>query len=335
MSITVIKPGLQSSFQDLGRHGHQHLGIPVGGAMDTRAHRLANLFAGNTEDQATLEITLSGPTLQFNSAACIAISGALLAPTLNSQPVPNNRPLIVRAGDTLSFGARSTGLRAYLAVSGGFDMAPVMGSRSTYMRGGFGGLDGRALQRGDTLTLRQTLPQTASLSCLSNAVWGLRIYLPAILGAALRTDIRAVRGPHDTLFTPESLQALFSTRYQVSAQSERMGYRLAGAELKQADTRQLLSEATSFGTIQVPPDGNPIILMADRQTTGGYAKIAHVCTVDLPLVAQTMPGQTLTFHEITLEQAQQLDQQREAAFDRLHSDLASLREQLDHYRNKL
>lgn len=327
MSITVIKPGLQSSFQDLGRHGHQHLGVSVSGAMDARAHRLANLLAGNSQDTATLELTLTGPTLQFNATTCIAIAGASLSPTLNGHAVPNNRPLIVKAGDTLAFGARTHGLRAYLAVHGGFDIKPILGSCSTFLRGKFGGLEGRALQKGDQIHLAKPL-NGMDPEKLSDDVWKIKIYLPAILGTTLRSDIRVVKGPHADRFTPESLQQFFSTDYRVNPESERMGYRLSGAKLTLANPTQIVSEVTSFGTIQVPTDGNPIILMADRQTTGGYVKIAHVATVDLPLVAQTMPGESLRFQEITLAQAQQLDSQREEAFGRLHQGLASLRELL-------
>lgn len=327
MSITVIKPGLQSSFQDLGRHGHQHLGVSVSGAMDARAHRLANMLAGNTDDHATLEITLSGPTLQFNTASCIAICGAPLSPMLNARAIPNNRPLIVKPGDTLAFGERTTGLRAYLAVYGGFDVPPVMGSRSTFLRGKFGGLDGRALRKDDELRLNRSL-EGRDLDALSDEIWKIKVYLPAILGLNMRHDIRVMAGPHADRFTDTSLKQFFESAYRVSAQSERMGYRLEGPALALKEATQIVSEVTSFGTIQVPPDGRPIILMADRQTTGGYVKIGHVATVDLPLVAQTMPGESLRFQEITLAQAQQLDSQREEAFGRLHQGLASLRELL-------
>ncbi|HLR78437.1 MAG TPA: biotin-dependent carboxyltransferase family protein [Burkholderiaceae bacterium] len=327
MSITVIKPGLQSSFQDLGRHGHQHLGVPVSGAMDTRAHRLANLLVGNSADQATLEMTLVGPTLEFDRTACIAITGASLSPTLNGDAVPNNRPLVVKAGDTLAFGERTRGLRAYLAVYGGFDIEPVLGSCSTYLRGKFGGLQGRALQKGDQIGLRQPLdghdPQQ-----LSDDIWKIKIYLPAVLATNVRPEIRVIMGPHADRFTAQSLEQFLETDFRVSAESERMGYRLKGATLTLSDTAQITSEVTSFGTIQVPPDGNPIILMADRQTTGGYVKIAHVASVDLPLVAQTMPGEILRFQEISLAQAQQLDSQREEAFGRLYQGLADLRKLL-------
>ncbi|PLC48842.1 carboxylase [Pollutimonas subterranea] len=324
MSITVIKPGLLSSFQDLGRFGHQHLGVPVGGAMDGRAHRLANLLAGNTGDEATLEVTLVGPTLRFDAAGCIAISGAHLSPTLNQQPIPNNRPLIVRAGDVLAFGARTAGLRSYIAWNGGIALPSVLGSRSTYLRGGFGGFHGRALRKGDVLNMLGELDASA-LDDLEQELWRIKVYLPAILGLVPRASIRVMRGAHTPLFTDGSIADFFAGEYRIGPQSERMGYRLQGAQLLLKSSTQLLSEATSFGSIQVPPDGNPIILMADRQTTGGYAKIGHVATVDLPVIAQCMPGETLSFTEIALTQAQRLDSQREEAFAQLHRDLSPLR----------
>lgn len=333
MSITVIAPGMLSSFQDRGRLGSQHLGVPVGGAMDKRAHRLANLLAGNSENEATLEITLTGPKLRFNAPCCIAISGADLSPSLNRQALPANRPIIARAGDLLEFGQRKSGARAYLAFHGGVDLWNVLGSVSTHLPGQFGGYHGRALKKGDQLTLRTTL-SGQGLEELAAKLWNVRVYLPAILGLMPRTAIRTLRGEHSSLFTAQSIKQFFSAEFRISPQSNRMGYRLEGARLALAKPQQLLSEATSFGTVQVPADGNPIVLMADRQTTGGYPKIAHVATVDLPFLAQCMPGETLSFTEIDLVSAQQLDSQREEAFGRLHQTLTSLRDLFEPYQEQ-
>ncbi|HUH59409.1 MAG TPA: biotin-dependent carboxyltransferase family protein [Candidimonas sp.] len=327
MSITVLKPGLLSSFQDLGRFGHQHLGVAVSGAMDGRAHRLANILVGNSEEAATLEITLVGPALRFDAPACIAISGANLSPTLNARPVPNNRPLVVRTGDVLAFGARKSGLRAYIAWHGGIDLPVVLSSRSTYLRGGFGGFHGRALKKDDVFSMHASLqpysPQ--ALDELEAELWKIQVYLPAILGLVPRAAIRVMRGEHTPMFTDTSIAHFLSAEFRVRPESERMGYRLQGPTLALRSRADLLSEPTCFGAVQVPPDGNPIILMADRQTTGGYAKIAHVATVDLPVIAQCMPGEALRFTEITLAQGQQLDGRREEAFGRLRQTLTSLR----------
>nr|WP_277405233.1 biotin-dependent carboxyltransferase family protein [Achromobacter xylosoxidans] len=244
-----------SSFQDRGREGYQHQGIPAAGAMDERAHRLANALAGNSGDPATLEMTLTGPTLRFDAPACFALAGADLGATLNGQEIPPHRPLVARAGDTLAFGARpANGVRAYLAVHGGFALAPVMGSETTYLRSGFGG-----------------------------------------------------------------------SEFRISPQSDRMGYRLQGPALSMSQPRQMLSEAACFGTVQVPSGGEAIILMADRQTTGGYPKIAQIASVDLPLLAQYAPGRALRFAMIELDEAQRLDGERERAFAQLLDALAPLR----------
>jgi len=328
MSLTVLKPGLLSTFQDAGRLGSQHLGVPVCGAMDVRAHRLANLLAGNTADPATLEITLAGPTLRFEAPACFAIAGADLGATLDGTAVPCHRPLVARAGDVLAFGsaAPQAGVRAYLAVHGGYALAPVMGSASTYVRGRFGGLAGRALARGDVVGLPAPLPdRPGSLARLAEALWQQRVYLPAALAGRARDSLRVLPGIHWDEFDAESRQRLLQAEFRISPQSDRMGYRLEGPPLVMTAPRQILSEAASFGTVQVPAGGEAIVLMADRQTTGGYPKIAQVITVDLPILAQRRPGQTLRFARIELDDAQRLDGEREEAFIQLQDALAPLR----------
>jgi allophanate hydrolase subunit 2 len=345
MSITALKPGLLSSFQDLGRVGYQHQGIPVAGAMDARAHRLASLLVGNDPARtASLEITLQGPLLRFDTAACFALAGATLGAVLNGASIPANRPLLARPGDVLGFGpppgpgaggpAAATspsplggvpGLRAYLAVHGGYALPRVMDSESTYLRSGFGGYHGRALAKGDVIGLRATL-DPAALDALEEALWNTRLYLPAPLIPQLRTTVRALPGRQWDDFTRASRDAFGGQPYLVTPQSERMGYRLKGPELAMRSPRQMLSEATCFGTVQVPADGAPIVLMADRQTTGGYPKIAQVATIDLPVLAQTAPGSTIRFEMITIDDAQRLDGERETAFARLAAALIPLRE---------
>lgn len=326
MSVTVIKPGMLSSFQDRGREGYQHQGIPAAGAMDERAHRLANALAGNTGDPATLEITLTGPTLRFNAPACFALAGADLGATLNGQDIPVHRPLVAHAGDTLAFGARpAVGVRGYLAVHGGFALTPVMGSETTYLRSGFGGYQGRALAKGDEISLRTPLADGRDLAALQKDLWNLRVYLPALLGNKRRDTIRFLPGMHWPEFSQASRRAFAESEFRISPQSDRMGYRLLGPALAMTQPRQMLSEAACFGTVQVPSGGEAIILMADRQTTGGYPKIAQIATVDLPALAQCAPGQTLRFQQVELEEAQRLDGERERAFTQLHEALAPLR----------
>lgn len=327
MSITVLRPGLASTFQDCGRHGHQHLGVPVGGAMDLRAHQLANLIAGNENDPATLEITLMGPVLQFDAPACIALAGADLSPQVNGSPAPMGRPLVMQAGDVLSFGTRRSGVRCYIAWHGGIDLPQVLGSQSTWMRGQLGGFHGRALRKGDRLALKSTLAAEACAS-LARELDAIAIYLPSTLSNNPRPRLRVMRGPHTPLFTDEALHRLFNDAYRIGNDSDRMGYRLQGPALPVRENRQLLSEGATFGSIQVPSDGQPIVLMADRQSIGGYPKIGHVATVDLPQLAQCMPGETVLFEEIALAQAQQLDNLREQALDRLQASLEPVRQRI-------
>ncbi|WMD18815.1 biotin-dependent carboxyltransferase family protein [Achromobacter seleniivolatilans] len=326
MSVTVIKPGMLSSFQDRGREGYQHQGIPAAGAMDERAHRLANALAGNAGDPATLEMTLTGPTLRFDAPACFALAGADLGATLNGQDIPLHRPLVARAGDTLAFGAKpAVGVRGYLAVHGGFALPAVMESETTYLRSGFGGFQGRALVKGDQVPLRAALAADRDLDALQKDLWNLRVYLPGSLGNKRREFIRFLPGMHWQEFSEATRHAFGGAEFRISPQSDRMGYRLLGPALSMSQPRQMLSEAACFGTVQVPSGGEAIILMADRQTTGGYPKIAQIATVDLPVLAQYAPGQTLRFQLIELDEAQRLDGERERAFNQLHQALEPLR----------
>jgi biotin-dependent carboxylase-like uncharacterized protein len=324
MSIVIVKPGMLSTFQDLGRFGQQHLGVSVAGAMDQRAHRLANVLVGNDAALATLEITLTGPTLRFTKPCCLALCGADLSATLNGLPLVLNRPIVVRAKDELRFGGRQQGTRAYLAVHGGFALTAVLGSASTYLRSAMGGWHGRALRRDDEIPLLHPL-KDKRLEELAMDLWSLKIYLPSALAESRYAYVRLIKGQQWDEFTPESCVALLTESYRISPDSERMGYRLQGAPLFMTAPRQMISEGTTFGTIQVPAGGQPIILMADRQTTGGYPKIAYVASVDLPRLAQMGPGDMVSFKVISLEQAQSLDFARAQAFATLAQALQPVR----------
>ncbi|MBV7483816.1 biotin-dependent carboxyltransferase family protein [Bordetella sp. BOR01] len=297
MSIQVIKPGMYSTFQDLGRTGYQRYGVPVNGAMDERAHRIANLLVGNAPRMATLELTLMGPTLVFDAAATIAISGADLSPALDREAVPMNRAVDVPAGATLSFGRRQTGLRAYLAVHGGYDLPLVMDSASTNARARFGGLGGMPLRKNDVVGL-------ATPGVL--APHGAAPAFPDDVVPACDAPVRVMQGREWSQFSKAAQRGLLENGYAITPQSDRMGYRLSGPALRLAAPREMLSETVAFGTIQVPSDGNPIILMADRGTSGGYPRIANVITVDLPRLAQMMPGEILRFQCVSLDQAHAL-----------------------------
>ncbi|MVW72327.1 biotin-dependent carboxyltransferase family protein [Bordetella sp. 15P40C-2] len=297
MSIHVIKPGMHSLFQDLGRSGYQRYGVPVNGAMDERAHRTANLLVGNAPHMATLEITLMGPTLRFDVSTTIAISGADLSPMVDGAPISMDRAVDLPAGATLSFGPRRSGVRAYLAVHGGYDIPLVMGSSSTNIRAGLGGFDGKPLRKNDCVALKA--PGKAARAGIA----------PVFSNALIARDdapIRVIPGREWSQFTEASRQSLLEGEYVITPQSDRMGYRLSGPPLNLSTPKEMLSETVTFGTIQVPTDGMPIILMADRGTSGGYPRIANVIAVDLPRLAQRMPGEAICFDCVTLAQAHTL-----------------------------
>ncbi len=314
MSLSILRPGLLTTVQDLGRHGYQQDGIIVSGAMDATALRVANLLVGNPETTAGLEITLLGPKIRFETDCLVALTGAHLSPTLNGQPVGLNRPVWVAAGTELAFGRALAGSRAYLAVAGGFALAPVLGSQSTYLRAGFGGFQGRALQAGDVLSvgqfsaigekLRQQLAQRLSHSSWVPARWTPG---PALCPTPHPNPvIRAVRGPEYELFSEASQRAFWHEPFTVTPEADRMGYRLHGPALARPIETELLSSAVTFGTVQVPAGGQAIVLMADRQTIGGYPRLAQVITADLSALAQVRPGARIQFAEVSLAEAQAL-----------------------------
>jgi biotin-dependent carboxylase-like uncharacterized protein len=323
--IHVLKPGALSQLQDLGRYGHQRYGVPVNGAMDEWSHRIANILVGNPEDCATLECALTGPVLRFASDRLIALSGADMRASVDDMPAPPNQPLLVRGGATLRFGERRSGARLYLAVRGGFDVPPVMGSRSTFIRGAYGGFQGRALARDDRLPLCPAdtgYPGATRLlvQCGTAFVSAGLFDLPAAEGAL--EALRVMAGPQWETFTDEARTAFSEQDFHIGNASDRMGYRLRGPRLSLSRPLEMVSEAVSFGTVQVPPDGDPIILMADRQSAGGYPKIAYVASVDLPLLAQAMPGDMVRFRMISLEQAQAAYLSREASLAALRVQVA-------------
>lgn len=319
--IEVLAPGPLSSLQDLGRHGFQRLGVGPAGAMDEWSHRLANLLVGNAAAAATLEITLLGPTLRFHQAALIAVTGADLDARLDGQPLALAWPVRVAAGSVLTFGRRRLGCRAYLAVRGGYAVPSVMGSQSTALRAGFGGFEGRALRKGDRLAIRPS-PGLPVRELPARPAGFPACDCPVPGPAPLRVHC----GQQWQDFTEEARQRLQTEAYVVHRNSDRMGYRLAGPALALAAPLEMISEAVAFGTVQVPPDGQPIVLMADRQTTGGYPKIASVLAVDLPRLAQAVPGDTLRFTLSTLAEARALDAAREAALAGLQGEMSTLLE---------
>ena len=288
-SLTVIRPGMLSTVQDLGRWGLQGSGVPVAGPMDPYSHRLANRLAGNDDNAAALEITLIGPELQADSDVVCAVAGAQFAITVDNVPAPMYAAFVLPAEARLRFGNRPVGARATLAVQGGLDVEAPFGSRATSLISGIGPFGGRPLMAGDVLPVGQPRPAQGWTRSASRSG---PIPLAVPRGG---TRLRVIRGPHELMFTAGAYETLFESRYVVTASSNRMGYRLDGPPLEHAGAADILSDATPIGSIQVPGSGRPILLMADRQTTGGYPRIATVITADIPLAGQLAPGDWIAF----------------------------------------
>ena len=296
MSIEVLHPGLLTTVQDLGQTGYQRFGVSVSGAVDPRSAAVANILAGNPDGEAVLECTVLGPQLRFDAPAVIAVTGADLGPTLDGVPVENYRALRVQAGQTLRFTGPKCGCRAYLAVSGGLDVPEVMGSRSTYMKAKIGGWHGRKLEKGDVLPLRA--PGTEP-KALEN-----RALAPEFRGRSEYT-LRVVMGPQDDAFTPGGVSAFLSGVYTVTPEFDRMGCRMEGPEIEHNGSADILSDGIAFGAVQVPDSGQPIVMLADRQTTGGYTKIANVISADFRLLGQLKSGDRVRFEKVSLSAAQE------------------------------
>lgn len=314
MGIKVIKGGMLSTIQDLGRHGYRKDGIIVSGAMDTLALQIGNLLLGNEIAEAGLECTLVGPKLLFETDQLVAITGGDLSPAVDGQPVKMWRPLFIPKGATLSFGATVKGCRTYLTVFGGFDLQEVLGSYATYLKAGFGGYKGRALKNEDELLFKKVYKKKGDAF---NWSADLRLY-PDLEDH----DIRVIKGPEFDLFTDQSISGLFKENYVISKAADRMGYRLEGEILQMRKPKEMLSSAVAFGTVQVTPDGSAILLMADHQTTGGYPRILQVITADLTKLAQMQTAQQIRFRLVTLTAAREALLQREKQLKQLKQTLA-------------
>ncbi|GGG49896.1 biotin-dependent carboxyltransferase family protein [Hymenobacter glacieicola] len=332
MSCSILRPGLLTTIQDGGRFGYRQAGVIVSGPMDALALRVANLLVGNPERAAGLEITLLGPKIRFEADHLIALTGANLSATLDGEPLPLNRLVAVPRSSELAFGPARTGCRAYLAVSGGLAVPAVLGSRATYLRAGIGGLQGRALRAGDVLPapgptpagehLRRQLLARRPGQEWAAAPWFPDPQLTPTLSAT--PTVRAVLGPEYGLFTEESQQQFWQAEFTVTPHSDRMGYRLAGPQLPRRAEQEILSSAVTFGTVQVPAAGGPIVLLADHQTTGGYPRLAQVISADFSRLAQVPPGGRLRFQEISLSQAHYWYLHQEKTLQQLHRGLALL-----------
>lgn len=305
MSIKIINAGMLSTIQDGGRFGVMKYGFTQSGAMDSKAMSTANILVGNEPECAVIETTLLGITAEFTENTVIALSGGDFSAAINGTPIKRNKAYAVNAGDTLAMSYAKSGVRGYLAVSGGFDVPEVMGSRSTNLKSQIGGFFGRKLAAGDIInTFAPIITDTTGRELPEET------YENSI-------TLRAVLGPQDYMFTDEDINTFFSCEYKITQQADRMGIRLDGEPLKGKGSMDIVSDGIVFGSVQVPKNGMPIILAADRQTTGGYAKIATIISADRHLIAQARPGGTIKFAQVSVKEAQKIAKQEQKALKKL------------------
>ena len=298
MSITIQSPGLFTTIQDAGRTGYQQYGFAPGGALDKHAMTMANLLVGNEPGEAVLEMTLLGVEVTFNGGNMVAITGGACQPKRNGEDVPMYTALAMRTGDTLVIGPVAEGCRMYMSFAGGLNVPSVMGSKSTQIKYGLGGYGGRALRAGDEISF---VAPCMELKRLDERV------LPPVKQPSGVQVLRVVLGPQaDTSFTAEAVEAFLKEEYTVTNESDRMGYRLEGKALTFINSADIISDAIALGSVQVPASGKPIVLLSDRQTVGGYAKIATVISVDIPVIAQCKMGDKVRFVQVSVAAAQKL-----------------------------
>jgi biotin-dependent carboxylase-like uncharacterized protein len=302
--LLVQDGGPLTTIQDLGRFGHLRVGIPTSGPMDLEAFVLANRLVGNGDNAAGLECTLVGPRLEFSDERLVAVTGADMAPTLNGEAVPAWQGLRVKAGDLLRLGPAKSGVRAYVAVAGGLETPLVLGSRSTYPRGRLGGLEGRALRKGDRLPLGPVA-----------AARPRRVQPERVPRYGPEAQVAVILGPQDDRFSPAGIAAFLEGPYELLPQSDRMGARFKGPFIEHTRGHDIVSDGVPMGGIQVIGEGQPIVLLADRQSAGGYTKIATVCSFDLGRIAQLKPGGRLRFRRVTVAEAHAMLRDSRRALD--------------------
>lgn len=303
MGVTVIKSGVCTTVQDRGRYGYMGSGFSPSGVMDRRAFRIANLLVDNDDNAPVLEFCLAGPTLRFTTNTFIAITGADFNPTLNGKPIPMYMAVLVKRGSVLSFTAPRKGVYGYLAIAGNSLAVPeVMGSRSTNLKCAIGGWKGGKLTTGDYLPFA-----TKNVEFLPNLASHMIDYDSDFYQwDADEITLRVVPGPQDDMFTEEGRHTFYSETYHTTPQCDRMGFRLDGPAIDTVDGSDIISDGIAFGAVQVPNHGRPIIMLADRQTTGGYAKIGTVATADIPKLVQCAPGRAIRFERVSVQEAQGL-----------------------------
>ncbi len=303
MGMTANKPGVCTTIQDLGRTGFLGSGFSPSGCMDKRAAIIANLLVDNDPNAPVLEFCLAGPTLRFTTATFIAVTGGDFRPTLDGVPLPAYTALPVKRGSVLSFSAPRAGVYGYLALAGGGPkIERVMGSASTNLKCGIGGWKGRALTTGDYLSF-ETRSTEFIPNLASHTLEGEASYYEF---DSEEVRLRVVPGPQQDMFTQAGIEAFYGSPYQVSTQCDRMGFRLDGPVVETVSGSDIVSDGIALGAVQVPNHGRPIIMLADRQTTGGYAKIGTIASVDIPKLVQSPPGRTVRFDPVSVQEAQEL-----------------------------
>lgn len=308
MSIKIITPGLLTTVQDCGRFGYQASGFSVSGVMDMRSYKIANILAGNAENLAVLEMTMLGVTVEFTQNTVFALTGGDFSPTLNGDSVKMYQTVYANAGDVLKLGAAKTGSRGYLAVLGGIDVPLVMGSRSTNLKCKIGGYCGRALKAGDVLEIGDSYPVDYRKKVRT---------FPADDFSADEAVIRVVLGPQDDYFTKKGIDTFLNETYTITKDADRMGFKLDGDVIENVSGVDIVSDGIALGSVQVPSSGKPIIMLADRQTTGGYAKIATVVSVDIPKLVQLKPGSRIRFEAVSVNEAEKLYKKEQRVYEKL------------------
>ncbi len=297
MGIFFETGGMLTTVQDEGRFGYQQYGVSPAGPMDYKSFYLANVLVGNRKEEGVLEITFLGPQIRFEESNIIAITGGDLAPRINGQAIAMYQAVLVNQGDILSFGGAINGCRGYIAFAGGLKIDLVMGSKSTLVRNNMGGVRGRAIKQGDRIGYSDSKCSLPHMACR-------KINKEVFPGGEI--VLRAVKGPQDDCFSKESLKKFFWHGAVISNEFDRMGCRLECEPITHLGDGNIITDGIAFGSIQVPPDGKPIIMLADRQSTGGYTKIATLISVDLPKLAQSIPGCHIRFVEVSIKTAQDL-----------------------------
>lgn len=290
--IRILDPGPQTTIQDLGRVGQLRYGIPPSGPVDRFAFILANRLVGNPDGAAALECTLIGPRFEAEAACAVAVTGADMPFSVNGTEAPRWATVALAAGDVVKLGPARSGVRGYVAVAGGLDVPLVLGSRATYLRGRLGGLAGRALAKDDRLRAFAAAPPRAR-----------RVPPRAVPGYGGEPTLRVVLGPQADRFTKEGIGALLGGAYEMLHDADRMGARLRGPRIAHARGHDIISDGIALGSIQVPGDGQPIVLLVDRQSTGGYTKVATVCSFDIGRIGQVRPGQSVRFRAVGVDEA--------------------------------